>query len=234
MTGNKKIKGVLFDFNGTLFFDSELHIRAFKKYFVEHGKDEPSAEFITQNIFGRPNPRIYSDNFNPNPTPEECENFADEKEGLYRGFCLSEPELMRYTEGAAELLDYLKENGIPYCLATGCGIDNVSFYMEHMELGRWFDLDRNVVYFDGTFAGKPEPDTYLLAAEKLGLDASECIVFEDGTSGILAANRANAGGVVCVYEQSLPSPLTDEVHCDSVHKDFSDWKKIIEDYGLLR
>lgn len=231
---NKKIKGVLFDFNGTLFFDSELHIRAFKKYFVEHGKDEPSAEFITQNIFGRPNPRIYSDNFNPTPTKKECEEFADEKEGLYRSFCLSSPELMKYTDGAAELLDYLKENNIPYCLATGCGIDNVSFYMKHMDLGRWFDLDRNVVYFDGTFAGKPEPDTYLIAAKKLGLDASECIVFEDGTSGILAANKANAGAVVCVYEHTLPSPLTDEVHCDSVHKDFTDWKKIIEDYGLLR
>jgi beta-phosphoglucomutase-like phosphatase (HAD superfamily) len=234
MMNDKKVKGVLFDFNGTLFFDSELHIKAFKKYFTEHGKDEPSAEFITQKIFGRPNPRIYSDNFNPNPTEEEWREFADEKEGLYRDFCLSSPELMKYTDGAYELLDYLKENGIPYCLATGCGIDNVSFYMEHMDLGRWFDLDKNVVYFDGTFAGKPEPDTYLIAAEKLGLEASECLVFEDGTSGILAANRANAGGVVCVYERSLPSPITDEIHCDSIHYDFTDWKKIIEDYGLLR
>jgi beta-phosphoglucomutase-like phosphatase (HAD superfamily) len=234
MMNDKEIKGVLFDFNGTLFFDSELHIKAFKKYFTEHGKDEPSAEFITQKIFGRPNPRIYSDNFNPNPTEEEWREFADEKEGLYRDFCLSSPELMKYTDGAYELLDYLKENGIPYCLATGCGIDNVSFYMEHMDLGRWFDLDKNVVYFDGTFAGKPEPDTYLIAAEKLGLEASECLVFEDGTSGILAANRANAGGVVCVYERSLPSPITDEIHCDSIHYDFTDWKKIIEDYGLLR
>jgi beta-phosphoglucomutase-like phosphatase (HAD superfamily) len=234
MMNDKRIKGVLFDFNGTLFFDSELHIKAFKKYFTEHGKDEPSAEFITQKIFGRPNPRIYSDNFNPNPTEEEWREFADEKEGLYRDFCLSSPELMKYTDGAYELLDYLKENGIPYCLATGCGIDNVSFYMEHMDLGRWFDLDKNVVYFDGTFAGKPEPDTYLIAAEKLGLEASECLVFEDGTSGILAANRANAGGVVCVYERSLPSPITNEIHCDSIHYDFTDWKKIIEDYGLLR
>jgi phosphoglycolate phosphatase-like HAD superfamily hydrolase len=74
---NKNIKGFLFDFNGTLFFDSELHIRAFKKYFTEHGKEEPTAEFITKNIFGRPNPRIYSDNFNPNPTEEEWMEFDE-------------------------------------------------------------------------------------------------------------------------------------------------------------
>ena len=137
----KAIKGILFDFNGTLFFDSDLHIKAFKKYFTEHGKEEPTAEFITKNIFGRPNPRIYSDNFNPNPTPEECQKFAEDKEGLYRDFCLSSPELMKYTDGAAEMLDWLKEAGIPFCLATGCGIDNISFYTEHMNLGRWFTED---------------------------------------------------------------------------------------------
>ncbi len=41
---NKNIKGLLFDFNGTLFFDSPLHIKAFKKYFTEHGKPEPTEE----------------------------------------------------------------------------------------------------------------------------------------------------------------------------------------------
>ena len=48
-----KIKGVLFDFNGTLFFDSPFHIMAFKKYFVEHGKEEPSEEFIIKNSLYR-------------------------------------------------------------------------------------------------------------------------------------------------------------------------------------
>ena len=230
---NNSIKGILFDFNGTLFFDSELHIRAFKKYFTEHGKEEPTAEFITKNIFGRPNPRIYSDNFNPNPTSEECEKFAEDKEGLYREFCLSSPELMKYTDGAVEMLDWLKAQDIPFCLATGCGIDNISFYVENMDLNRWFDKD-NMVYFDGSFKGKPEPDTYLLAAKKLGLDPSECVVFEDGTSGILAARRAGAGAVIGVYEPSMPSPITAEVSCDAIYHDFTEWKDIFKNLGILR
>ena len=229
----KAIKGILFDFNGTLFFDSDLHIKAFKKYFTEHGKEEPTAEFITKNIFGRPNPRIYSDNFNPTPPPEECEKFAEDKEGLYRDFCLSSPELMKYTDGAAEMLDWLKEAGIPFCLATGCGIDNISFYTEHMDLGRWFTED-NMVYFDGSFRGKPEPDTYILAAKKLGLDPSECVVFEDGTSGIIAAMRANAGAIIGVYEPSLPSPVTEEAKCDALYHDFTEWKEIFKNLGILR
>ena len=228
-----KIKGLLFDFNGTLFFDSELHIRAFKKYFTEHGKEEPSAEFITKNIFGRPNPRIYGDNFNPNYTEEEWQEFADEKEGLYREFCLASPELMQYTKGAYEMLDWLKENNIPFCLATGSGMDNLSFYIENMDLGRWFSLD-NIVYFDGSFQGKPEPDTYLLAAKKLGLDPSECAVFEDGTSGIVAARRAGAGAVIGVYEPSMPSPITEDVSCDAIYHDFTQWKEIFKNLGILR
>ena len=230
---NKVIKGLLFDFNGTLFFDSELHIKAFKEYFKAHGKEEPTAEFITKNIFGRPNPRIYADNFNPNPTKEECDRFAEDKEGLYRQFCLANPELMRYTDGAVEMLDWLKENGIPFCLATGSGMDNISFYIEHMGLGRWID-ESNTVYFDGTFHGKPEPDTYLLAAKKLGLDASECAVFEDGTSGIVAARRADAGAVIGVYEPSMPSPITDEAWCDGIYHDFTQWKTIFKNLGILR
>ncbi len=230
---NKNIKGLLFDFNGTLFFDSYFHIKAFKKYFTEHGKPEPTEEFIITEIFGKSNPRIYSDNFNPSPTPEECVIFGDEKEGLYRSFCLDAPQLMQYTPGVTEMLDYLKENSIPYCLATGSGMDNIKFYMESMGLGRWFSLD-NIVYFDGSFQGKPDPDTYLRAAEKLGLNASECVVFEDGTSGMLAANRAGAGAVICVYEDTLPSPITAETKCDGIYHDFKNWREIFENLGILR
>ena len=140
---------------------------------------------------------------------------------------------MHLCDGAPELLDFLKENGIPYCLATGSGLDNVSFYMENMGLGRWFDMS-NIVYADGSFKGKPEPDAYILAAKKIGLSPSECIVFEDGTSGMVAARRAEAGAVIALYDHSLPSPFTDEVECDAVYPDLTDWKEILKKFGVLR
>lgn len=233
MNTDKKIKGILFDFNGTLFFDSIFHIMAFRKYFVEHGKEEPSDEFIIKNIFGRSNPRIYADNFNPNATQEELKIFGEDKENLYRAFCLDCPKMMKYTDGVPQMLDYLKENSIPYCLATGSGMDNISFYMKHMNLERWFN-ESNIVYFDGSFEGKPEPDTYLLAAKKIGLSPDECVVFEDGTSGIMSARRANAGTVVCVYESSLPSPVTKDATPDAVFHDFKKWKEILKYLKILR
>ena len=227
------LRGILFDFNGTLFFDSDMHIHLFQEYHREYGKPIPSADFIVANIFGRANATIIRENFKPNATDEEAEAFSREKESKYRDFCLAHPERLHLTEGAEELLDYLKENGIPFALATGSEWDNMVFFYRYLGLGRWFD-EGNTVYVNGTFPGKPAPDMYRIAARKIGLSPSDCLVFEDGTSGILAANRAKAGAVIAMYEKGLPSPVTEQVSvCEEQH-DFTDWKNILAKYGLLR
>lgn len=229
----KPVKGLLFDFNGTLFFDSKMHIKIFQEYFAERGKEPPTPEFVVANIFGRSNPSIYAAYFAKDENDTSWQAFADEKEGRYRQFCLDHPELMVYTKGIPEMLDYLKENHIPYALATGSGLDNIEFYMKHMDLGRWFD-ESNMVYIDGTFEGKPAPDIYQIAARKLGLDATECAVFEDGTSGIISAQRADAPAIVCVYEEDLPCPMPEGTECAGVYHDFTEWKRMLSDLGILR
>ncbi len=230
---SKALKGILFDFNGTLFFDSQYHMEAFQEYFVAHGKEKPSAETVINHIFGKSNKSIYMDFFCENPSNDELVRFIDEKEGIYQRMCLANPSQMKLAKGAAQMLEYLKENGIPYCLATGSGIENIEFYMQYMNLGRYFDMS-NIVYFDGSFEGKPHPDTYRLAAKKLGLDAAECIVFEDGTSGMLSAARAGAGAICCVYDSWLPSPFTDETRADLCMHDFTEWRDVLAKFGILR
>ena len=227
------LKGILFDFNGTLFFDSDLHLEAFRRVFAQYGQPIPTDEFMIQNFFGRTNENIFRSNIDPKATPLDIIKFNDAKEGAYRDLCLECPHIFRLVDGACELLDYLKDNGIPFCLATGSDIDNVNFYIKHLGIDRWFSED-NMVYTNGTFKGKPDPDIYEIAAKKIGLDPSECMVFEDGTSGIRSANAAGAGAVALVYEPKYPSPLTDETKVDGIYHDFKDWKKILADYGLLR
>ena len=144
------IKGILFDFNGTLFFDSEFHMEAFRQIFPAYGKPVPSDEYMIQKIFGCNNKTIYEENIDPLGTPEDVREFADKKESIYRELCLANPQDFHLTPGACDLLDHLKATGIPYCVATGSAIDNVSFYFEHMGLGRWFSLD-NIIYTDGSF-----------------------------------------------------------------------------------
>ena len=229
----KTLSGILFDFNGTLFFDSYMHREAFRRVFELFGKPAPDDDYMVKNIFGRTNEMIYKQNFNADADFEECEKFRIAKENFYYDICLASPDKMKLVDGAEELLDFIRDTAIPYCMATGSGREEVEFFIEHLGLDRWFSWD-NIVYTDGTFRGKPYPDCYLLAAKRLSLDPSQCLVFEDGTSGMKAANAADAGALVAVYEKTLLSPIDDTVRVDSVHHDLSEWKDILKKYRLMR
>lgn len=224
-------KGILFDFNGTLFFDTALHIEAFRSVFPMYGKEKPSKEFIVSNLIGRTNESIYKDNFNKNADFSEYDDFRKKKEEAYYELCLADKSVFKLVDGACEMLDYLKMKGIPYTIATGSGEDEVDFFFEHLGLGRWFNKDK-MVFTNGTFNGKPAPDCYLLAAEKIGLPASSCIVFEDGTSGIMAAHNADAAGVIAVFEMGVPSPIKDGITVDAEAHDLTAWREILSGYGL--
>ena len=100
-----------------------------------------------------------------------------------------------------------------------------------MELSKWFDRE-HIVCADDKVKCKPDPAIYEYAASKIGLKASECIVFEDGTLGLIAANKANAGAAIAIYEEGLPSPLIEGAQAEAIYHDFSDWKKILEEFGL--
>ena len=118
-------------------------------------------------------------------------------------------------------------------MATCAPLTNVEFYWKHLGLGRWFDAD-NLVYGDGSFPGKPAPDIYLMAAKKLGLSPKECVVFEDGASGIRSAAAAGCGGIVAVYDRRFDLPEEIKAQADSIHHELTDWQAILRRYGLMR
>ena len=226
------VKGILFDFNGTLFFDTEYHFMAFSVFFADYGRTAPDRDYMINNMFGRSNEDLVPTHFKPDATKEDIDRFTELKERKYVELCYKYPERLHLVEGVPEMLDYLKENGIPFCMATGSPLINVKFYFEALGIGQWFSFD-NIVYCDGSFPGKPAPDVFKLAAERIGLDPSECAVFEDGTSGILAANSAGVDKVIAVYEDTLPSPITEKTRVDGVYHSFKDWKKILSDIGII-
>lgn len=223
------IRGLLFDFNGTLFYDSEMHFRAFYDCFDYYGIPPIPVSEIPARMFGRSNEQIFRENFKADATEEEILGFEHRKEALYQENCLKNPSMMHLVAGADELFRDLKKRKIPYCMATGSPLVNVSFYLQYL-VGDYFSID-NVIYTDGSFRGKPHPDIYLRAAERLGLDPSECAVFEDGTNGIQAANAAGIGRVICVYEEGIADPVTPDVKVDLVLHDFTDRQKIYQTLG---
>ena len=225
------VKGLLFDFNGTLFFDSDIQLNAFRRCYDKYGLVAPDNNYIVKNIFGMPNTAIFKNYFCADATDEDIEKFTAFKEKTYISLCREQKDRLHLCEGATEMLDYLKEKGVPMCIATGSERENVEFYFECLELGRWFSYD-TIVYTDGTFKGKPHPDIYKLAASRLGLDASECAVFEDGGSGMRAANAAGAAKTVAIFEDWLPSPIAEDIKVDMVIHDLKDWKTVLSELGI--
>ena len=225
------LKGILFDFNGTLFFDSKIHFEVFKRVALLFGKKPFSEEFMIKNVFGRTNALIYRQNFSHNATDAECKRFSDIKVKMYFDTCLERKDIMRLVPGVPEMLDFLKASGIPYCISTGSDREEMEFFVRHLGLERWFNWD-NIVYTDGSFAGKPAPDCYILAAARLGLTPSECVVFEDGESGIRAARAAGAGAVIAVHECGIPSPVDSGMTVDGDHLDLTEWRSILSNLGF--
>lgn len=193
----KTYNGIIFDFNGTLFFDSEKHIEAWREFSKRVRKQAFTDDEMREYMFGRTNEDILAYLIGKKPDPQMVETLGKEKEALYREMCRQDQQNTVLAPGATKFLDFLKENNIPMTIATMSEKDNVDFYIEEFNLDKWFDLDK-IVYADGKIAGKPAPDIYLKASRILGLKPSDCIVVEDAVSGIEAARSAGIGKIIAI------------------------------------
>ncbi|MCH4823683.1 beta-phosphoglucomutase [Gramella lutea] len=92
--------------------------------------------------------------------------------------------------GVKKVLDYLDENQVPYAL--GSASKNARPILKKIDLYHRFDA-----IVDGTDVSKakPDPEVFLIAAEKLNVEPQQCVVFEDSVAGVQAAN---IGGMLSV------------------------------------
>ena len=223
------MKAIIFDFNGTLFYDSHIHAYAWRNFIAKKLGREVSDEEMEYGVQGRSNPAILTHFLGEGFTPEELERMGHEKEAWYRKECARRPDELRLAKGAAELFDLLKEKNIPFAIATSSEILNVQFYFNTFGLERWFARD-HVVYDDGIMRSKPHPDIYLKTAAALGVDMKDCVVFEDSVSGLAAAKVAGAGRIFAV--DSLVKPSMYE-GIEGIHKMIRDYSDItIEEIGI--
>ncbi len=191
------MKGVIFDFNGTLYWDSQLHYDAWIEYSRILRGTPFTKEEMRDKMFGHTNEDIIEYAIGMKPEPEMVKKYASEKEELYRKRCLQDRKNFKLAPGAVEFLDFLKAKNIPRTIATMSERDNVEFYIKEFRLENWFDIDK-IVYSDGKIPGKPAPDIFIIAAKKIGLEPKDCIVFEDAIAGINAAKAAGIGKIIAV------------------------------------
>ncbi|MGZ4976758.1 MAG: HAD family hydrolase [Methylobacter sp.] len=124
--------------------------------------------------------------------------------------------------GFSELLALLIRQKIPYCLATNSRMADA---LECLELAGIEDIFAVIIARDHVQYGKPEPDIFLKAAEKLQVDISRCLVLEDSHAGIVAASRAGAVSVLIPSTANV-DPLAVKL-CDLMLSDLAQLADII-------
>ena len=118
---------------------------------------------------------------------------------------------MRYEffPGALEFVRHLREAGIPKAIVTSSDRKKMlSLYRQYPEFPTLFD---QIITGDMVSKAKPDPDCFLLGARLLGVDISDCIVFEDSRNGLLAgrASGARVIGVATTLSADIIEPLCD-------------------------
>ena len=183
-----KMEGVIFDFNGTLLLDDPINSLSWKKYAKrKFNYDLTDADYHKYN--GTPGETWIEGITEGKITGEEAIKCREEKEEQYReDLRNAEIDLIK---GAKEFFNELKNNKIPFTIATSADKKNIELFFEKFGLNKWFDFDK-CAFTDGTFKGKPNPDIYLIAAKKIGVDIKKCIVFEDTKSGVKSGYTAGA------------------------------------------
>jgi beta-phosphoglucomutase family hydrolase len=179
-----RIKAVIFDMDGVLVDSNELHFRAFSALGTELGV--PFTRETLLATVGMHNNQILPLWLGPSltSTAEQIKSLALKKEELYRN--LAKTSLLP-TPGALACVAELKNEG--YLLAVGSSGPrlNVALALDRLQIKSQFQA---VVTGDDARYGKPAPDIFLLAAERLGLPPESCCVIEDAPQGVEAALAA--------------------------------------------
>lgn len=216
-----KYKGVIFDFNGTLFYDTPFHNIAWQRMTKEITGSDLDEELRIK-MHGKNNKEIL---YCIQADMSEKDNlyYSKRKEELYRNICLEHPDKLHLMAGAIELFEYLKENDIPFTIASASIKDNIDFFIKTFNLDNWFDLHK-IIYDDGNHTNKIS--MFNDAAKNLDLKIEDCIIFEDSKTGIGYAKEINTGLTVGIGEDF---DILSKYGADLCIRDFTefDYKKYL-------
>ena len=174
--------GVIFDMDGVLVDSAAAHLRAWQKLGTEIGT--AFSEELFRRTFGQRNASIIPQWLGQVPPPRLAELDA-RKESLYRQFVREGS--VRVFRRIPELLIDLRELGARLAVASSGPRENVELLIEVIGAGSAIDA---TVASEDVREGKPHPEAFLTAAQRLRVAPARCAVVEDSVHGIEAAKRA--------------------------------------------
>lgn len=207
------LKGLLFDMDGVLVNNLDIHRQAFAEFFRRYGVERTFDELNRH--FGRGNDDIMGELM-----PAEIvarvgiRELGNQKEAIYRE--IYAPTITPQA-GLIEFLEEAEREGLVSAVGSSGFMANVDFVLDKCAIRRFFTA---TVAGDQVTRCKPDPEIYLTAAAKLGLKADECIVFEDAEAGIEAGKRA--GMRVVALATTFDRAFLERTDADLIINDFRD------------
>jgi beta-phosphoglucomutase len=208
-----RFEAVIFDMDGTMIENTKFHDRAWQEFIKRHNINIDLPEFYLKSS-GKKNDAIFEILFGRKVEGDEYKRLDEEKESIYRE--LYKPNF-KEVAGLKTFLNRLSKMGLKTGVATTASLKNRVFVLENLELQDFFAV---VVGAEHVREGKPHPEIYLLAAEKLGVNPKKCLAFEDTRSGIKSAKSAGMT-VVGVLTTHTKEELNE---ADHFIKDFTEIK----------
>ncbi len=177
-----EIRAFLFDMDGVIIDSNPLHRVVWDEYNRRNGLE--TTEEMHAAMYGKRNDQIVRMYFGAHLTDAEVEEYGDAKEALYREMMASQLE-ESLVPGVREFLAGL--NGTPSAVATNANKANLDFVLDGSGLRKYFPV---AVHGGAVVNPKPHPEVYLKAAELLGVEPGQCVVFEDSHGGVAAGVAA--------------------------------------------
>jgi len=177
-----KTRAVIWDMDGVIADTAPYHLKAWQEVFGKREVKFTEEDFRRR--FGQRNDTIIRTTLGEGVSQSEIDVIASEKEENYRQRVRQN---IRPLPGAVKLIKSLKEHSFSVALASSGPIENIQLIMRGLGIEDSFQA---IVSGREVKEGKPSPQGFLLAAQKLGVEPENCMVIEDAPAGITAAKRA--------------------------------------------
>jgi beta-phosphoglucomutase family hydrolase len=182
-----EIAAVIWDMDGVLADTASHHLHAWQEIFARRGIKFTEADF--KRGFGIRNDAIIRNVLGEKTSDNEIETIAQEKEATFRRIIGRDAKPL---PGALELVKALYEKGVRMAIASSTVIENIHLIIDSLGIENYFEA---IITGHDVTEGKPSPQVFLLAAQRIGAEAKNCIVLEDAVAGVKAAKSA---GMYCV------------------------------------
>jgi beta-phosphoglucomutase len=187
---------IIFDLNGTMIDDMEFHLDAWTEILNKDLKAKLSREQVRSQMYGKNSELLVRVFGEGKFMEEEMEFWSLEKEKRYQKAYLPHLQLIK---GLKDFLNKGLENRIPMAIGSAAIPFNIDFVLDHLDIRKYFSA---IVSADDVRVSKPDPETFLRAADLLDVKSSACLVFEDAPKGVEAARRA---GMDCIVLTTMHS-----------------------------